>query len=421
MNIHELREAQVRFENRMDEILSNRKPLHNLRSQFVNYFNPKRISTMEINDYVIGVGAAEKGFNFCYALERQLDSLGRMLGATAFKFGVYYGRTKSEENYEYRFTHKFGNTYQEAFLKVRESILNLIEDGDSENLEAIVANPLSPMFKGKILCTYFPDRYLNVFSPDHLNHYLTQLNLDTEELINGDAVFKREALISFKNQDEVMKTWSVDLFAHFLYSEYPGAPPKEENSGGSATDHLKDYRAPLFHSNLKPTFIDLKIIAPPPNQTSIARKPVPPRRNPDYEKEARKLKKLGERGEKLVMDLEKQRLLNAGRKDLALKITRVSLTSDSLGYDILSFDRDGSSKMIEVKATQSDVGLVNFYFTANELNTAQSNENYYVYVVFGVTSKEPKVWPIKNPFRPENKNAIKTPVNFRVTINAIEK
>ena len=27
------------------------------------------------------------------------------------------------------------------------------------------------MFKGKILSTYFPERYLNIFSEEHLDHY----------------------------------------------------------------------------------------------------------------------------------------------------------------------------------------------------------------------------------------------------------
>ncbi|NLB64607.1 MAG: DUF3883 domain-containing protein [Fibrobacter sp.] len=118
------------------------------------------------------------------------------------------------------------------------------------------------------------------------------------------------------------------------------------------------------------------------------------------------------------MDLEKSRLAKAGRNDLANKVERVSLTSDSYGYDIASFDEDGTERYIEVKATRSNVGVANFFFTANELRTAQETKNYYIYMVYLVTTEEPKVWAIKNPFNPENENAIKTPINYRVTINA---
>jgi len=243
MNIHDLREAQARYENRMDEVLTSREDLYQLRISFSRYFNQNRIKNMSIDDYVAGVELPEKGFNFCYGLERQLDGLGRIIGATAFKFGVYYGRTKSDDNYEYRFTQKFGNSYKEAFQNVKIAILQLLNSGQLEDIEAIVKNPLSPMFKGKILCTYFPERYLNVFSYDHLNYFLTQLDLDTKKLIESDPVYKREALIEFKNQDPVMKKWSVDLFANFLYREYPGRPPKagQENS---KNDPLADYRTP---------------------------------------------------------------------------------------------------------------------------------------------------------------------------------
>jgi len=421
MNTHDLREAQVRYENRKEEILKAREELYQLRSSFVRYFTRKRIRTMQIDDYVAGVDLPENGFNFCYALERQLDGLGRIIGATAFKFGVYYGRTKSDENYEYRFTQKFGATYQMAFEGVREAILQLLVTGENEDINSIADNIISPMFKGKILCTYFPDRYLNVFSPDHLNYFLTQLDLDTEELIWSDAVYKREALIEFKNQDPIMKNWSVDLFSNFLYTEHPGGPPKEGQEHNDKSDPLSDYRTPDFPANPSPSFIDLNILPSNPTPTKSKVKGASSRGKPDYEKEARKLKKLGDRGEKIVMDLEKKRLNDAGRENLAKKIKRVSLKSDLLGYDILSFETDGTKRFIEVKATRSKVGAANFLYTANELRTAKESYNYYIYMVYDVTSESPKVWAIRNPFNPENKNIVKTPINYRVVINATNK
>lgn len=418
MNIHDLREAQVRYENRMDEILQGREELYQLRTSFVKYFNRNRVRTMHVDDYVAGVDLPEKGFNFCYALERQLDGLGRIIGATAFKFGVYFGRTRSDENYEYRFTQKFGSTYQEAFEGVRESILQLLDAGKNENIDAIAGNILSPMFKGKILCTYFPDRYLNVFSPDHLNYFLTQLDLDTEKLIFGDAVYKREALIEFKNHDSVMKNWSVDLFSNFLYTEYPSRPPKKGQERDENSDPLFEYRTPDFPANPQPSFIELNILPPNPAGTTTNTKSGPGRGKPDYEKESRKLRKLGDRGEKIVMDLENKRLVDGGRKDLAKKIDRVSLKSDSFGYDILSFEIDGTKRFIEVKATRAKIGSANFFFTVNELQTAKESDNYYIYMVFDVISESPKVWAIQNPFKPENENTVMTPIHYRITVNA---
>jgi hypothetical protein len=46
MNIHDLREAQVRYENRQEEILKIRENLYQLRSSFVRYFNKSKIANM---------------------------------------------------------------------------------------------------------------------------------------------------------------------------------------------------------------------------------------------------------------------------------------------------------------------------------------------------------------------------------------
>ena len=219
MNPEELQEAIYRFERGIPELLNARAVLYHLRSNFVNYFSMFGIENMQIDDYVLGVIIPEIGFNFCYGLERQLDRLGNINGSTAFKFGVYYGRTKRDINYEYRFTQSFGATYQEAFENVRNAITDLLTCGENEDIDNIIRNPISTMFKGKILSTYFPERYLNIFSFEHLNYYLTQLDLATPILLKSDPVIKREELIAYKNQNLVMNVWSVDSFATFLWTE----------------------------------------------------------------------------------------------------------------------------------------------------------------------------------------------------------
>src|SRR5690606_37863223 len=108
-------------------------------------------------------------------LERKLDGLGRISGSPAPKFGVYFGKRGKKVDDDYQFVKKFGNTYQEAFEGVRQSLLELIDAGEREDIQTITTNLISPMVKGKILCTYFPQRYLNIFSPDHLDYFLIQL------------------------------------------------------------------------------------------------------------------------------------------------------------------------------------------------------------------------------------------------------
>jgi len=418
MNIDELKEAQVRFESNIETIKKSLEELHLIRTSFVKHFTPAQILRMVVDEYVIGLGKPKtRQYNYCYGIERDLNRLGGIKGATAFKFGVYYGRIESDPIYKYRFTKKFGDNLKNAFHEVKQSLLKLLEAGKNEDLEAIIKNKLSPMFKGKILSTYYPEKYLSIFGDTELDYFLEKLQLNSKELLISDVVYKREELIKFKNNDQVMKNWSVDLFYEFLYREYPRAPLKSKTNL-DVVDLLKDYRDPIFPSDQMPDFITLNIL--PPNLTQIPsnKKIHSNSGKPDYEKEARKHKKLGDRGEKIVLELERKFLSKMDRSDLAKKVDRVSLKSDSYGYDIISFDVDGKEKLIEVKATSSKVGTANFFFTANELEAAQENKNYYIYMVYDIMSESPKVWIIPNPFSPENKNIIKTPVNYRITINA---
>lgn len=212
MATEDVKIAQVQFQNRIEELLESRKELYKTRDKFVEKFTPQFIENMPIELYTIG---GKESDNFCYILERKLQELGDIRGSNAFKFGVYYGKTKSEPEIKYRFAKKFGSNYQEAFENVRKGILTLLQAGKKKDLNEIVRNKLSPMFKGKILSTYYYERYLNIYSDKHLEHYLVHLNIDSDELIEADPVFKREALVKFKEQDEVMKDWSLDVLPLF--------------------------------------------------------------------------------------------------------------------------------------------------------------------------------------------------------------
>lgn len=415
MNIHKLREAQVRFESKIVAIEENRKKIHQLRLEFINHFDINRIMKMDKDEYVTGIESSKKGFNFCYFLERKLDGLGRVTGAPAHKFGIYFGKKGKDSIREYQFVKRFGNTPNNAFEGIRKSLIELLIAGKNQDIESLKNNLISPMIKGKILSTYFAERYLNIFSPSHLNYFLIQLDLDNKKLLSKDPILKREALLKFKNDDEIMKNWSVDLFSHFLYTEYPGSPKNSNISHNFSYDILSDYRQPDFPSDYFPEFINL--IPLPINTSTYQKNNLSSPNKKDYEKESRKLKMLGDRGEKIVFDLEVKKLIEAGKDDLAKKVDRVSLKSDSYGYDILSFELDGSERHIEVKSSTSNVGSANFFLSDYELKTAKSSKNYYIYMVYGVTTKFPKVWTIQNPFLEKKSSIFFVPTNYRVTIN----
>src|SRR5712692_4581836 len=81
------------------------------RGDFLHTFPIGRLPDLQVDDYVIG----HKKPTFCDYLEPKTSSWANIMGATAFKFGIYYGRTKSDPEVIYRFASRFGDTKESAF------------------------------------------------------------------------------------------------------------------------------------------------------------------------------------------------------------------------------------------------------------------------------------------------------------------
>jgi Protein NO VEIN, C-terminal len=98
--------------------------------------------------------------------------------------------------------------------------------------------------------------------------------------------------------------------------------------------------------------------------------------NVDWDKENKRKRIKGRRAEELVMDFERQRLLEAGKEDLLAKVEDYS-TKYSKGFDVLSWNVDGTERNIEVKSSNNN----GFILTRNELNKSETNPNYWIYIV----------------------------------------
>lgn len=104
---------------------------------------------------------------------------------------------------------------------------------------------------------------------------------------------------------------------------------------------------------------------------------------------------LGAAGEEFVLNFERARLL-ADRKDrLAARIEHVSRTrGDYEGYDVLSFEADGSERLIEVKTTAFGP-LTPFFVSANQVRESRERrEQYHVYRVFRFR-KDPHLFALR--------------------------
>jgi len=97
----------------------------------------------------------------------------------------------------------------------------------------------------------------------------------------------------------------------------------------------------------------------------------------------RENKRIGELGEKWVIQRENTELIKAGLREKVKLIKHVSVEKgDGTGYDIKSFDKNGDDIYIEVKTTTGALKTP-FYITRNELARSQvEGVKYRLYRVY---------------------------------------
>lgn len=112
------------------------------------------------------------------------------------------------------------------------------------------------------------------------------------------------------------------------------------------------------------------------------------------EREARN-SSLGAAGEKFVLEYEKIRLIAIEKPNLADQIEQISETKgDWAGYDIRSFNDNGSDRFIEVKTTRYGIETP-FFVTKNEVGFSTKNSlDYNLYRVFSFR-KTPKLYMLQ--------------------------
>jgi uncharacterized protein DUF3883 len=379
MNLNELREYQLDFERDRIKINSAFNNLFQLREKFVKDYSIENILSFELDDYVIG----KQMPTFCHRIENELNAWGNIHGSTAKKFGIYFGVDGEDKEKIYRIGKRaFGMSVNKAFENIKTSITELIINKD--DLSSLKRNIISPMFKGKILSVYFPDSFLNIFSSSHLNYFINMLGLENN---SKSELNKQKQLLDYKNTDSIMKDWSVFQFSKFLYHSF--GRPNDELKDDKLPNELKKFKLKDFPpiEDVKFEFINLK------TEESYYKKSKHKKKNQktDYSTQSKIFKRIGDRGEQIVVKAERQLLIKKGKTNLAKKVDHISNKDDTVGYDIISYDIDGNEKFIEVKSTLKPVGMCNIFISANELGIAQSKENYFIYIVYEVGSKTPKI------------------------------
>ncbi|WP_426203885.1 hypothetical protein [Pseudomonas sp. TWP3-1] len=181
------------------------------RGEFLESFPIERLNRLKVDDYVIGLQRP----TFCDRVEVKTRPWAVIQGSTAIKFGIYFGATKSDASKEYRFAKKFGDDSTTAFRAVRAALVALVRLGNDPLIDfaKIDANPLSQMFKAKILSLYFPNRFINTCSAEHLQMIGVALGFDPDL----PASQYQHLIVQAKLGNATTLSWSNPKFTAFLY------------------------------------------------------------------------------------------------------------------------------------------------------------------------------------------------------------
>ena len=130
------------------------------------------------------------------------------------------------------------------------------------------------------------------------------------------------------------------------------------------------------------------------------------------ERDARN-RSLGRAGEKRVVIHERHNLTTAGRSDLAERICWVSEEKgDGAGFDIASFNPDGSDRLIEVKTTNG-WQRTPFHISRNELEVADAHRDHWHLVRLWNFAREPRAFEIRPPLED---HVELTPTSFQASL-----
>ncbi len=311
-----------------------------MRGQFIKKFPRSRLRDLTLDEYVVG----HQEPSFCNFVESKTRAWANIQGATSRKFGIYFGRTKTNPHREYRFTEKFGKTKEEAFEVVKAALRALVKlaSEPSPDFVAIDANPLSQMFKAKILSLYFPERFLAVCSSEHL------------EMLGSITGFQdglpysqyQNLLLEAKDNDKRTRPWTEPKFMAFLYKTYVRSEQTPE------------------HTIRKPRAKSLRLV--------------------DFDEMQKQRGEIGRRAEEYALAWEKERLVGARLGHLIDRI-QDRRNRPGYGHDFLSHNTDKEPRYIEVKSVAKLHGGYRFVLSDNEHATSQSGEYskaYYFYLVF---------------------------------------
>lgn len=167
-----------------------------------------------------------------------------------------------------------------------------------------------------------------------------------------------------------------------------------------------------------PQHVDFSALkAEAPVRQERASSPLPPSfraAKRDYLEREAQNRSLGAAGEEFAVRYERWRLMASGQEALASDVEHVSKTrGDGLGFDILSFNVDGTERFIEVKTTSFGRDTPFFLSETEFARSKVEGENYHLYRLFEFR-RQPRIFDLAGAL---DTHCFLDPTSYRARFN----
>ena len=199
----------------------------------------------------------------------------------------------------------------------------------------------------------------------------------------------------------------VDAVIRWLEANPNWTVTKHNASNEKTANVVKDGADAILWIGPAPTFSNEPPPVDPKFAAAVARKY-------DVAQRDARNRALGKAGEERVLLHERALLRNADRADLADKVRWTAIEDgDGAGYDIFSFEPNGSERLIEVKTTNG-WNRTPFHISRNEFAVAEAyRDNWHLVRLYNF-AREPRAFSIRPPL---DAHVALTPTSFLATLH----
>ena len=195
--------------------MSSNTELYKLKEDFLEEWPIERLNTMPLEEYT----NLDKT-SFCYWLEAITSDIGSIWGGSSYKFGIFKRRDTESENHDgvkamsdgvYGWYGKYGSTRDEAFNKVKETIIEIATLSQNNTLAPIEDIDFGFSTKWKVAFLYSDYNLTNIFNIKALKTCANYLGYEDED---NSYIALNKYVLSQKG-DEDYYDFSIRIWAVF--------------------------------------------------------------------------------------------------------------------------------------------------------------------------------------------------------------